>query len=310
MTMLKEVTKETYRRRFQSNPHPYISETFLELVLGNTEQMIRLMDEEDNSIGLILGSSDGSLSSPFSAPFGGFHYSHEYLTYEAIYSFVENLKAYVTNNNYKDINITLPPDIYQKNTNAKFVNAFIKAGYDMQTPDITNWINLKEFDGTWIYGKVGNRCRRALRNNLYFETANDNDSKQEAYTLIKNNRLGQNRSIHMSFEDLMNVESVIPVDYFVVREDNGNCVGSGIFYRGHDKIAQGIFMGDDLERRDLGAIDFLYMSLYNYYKDLDFDYVDFGTSSSDGEANTGLIRFKEIHNCHSALRFSFKWVNK
>ncbi len=305
--MLTEVTKDTYRRRFQSDPHPYISENFLELVLGNTDQIIRLMDEDDNSIGLILGSREGSLSSPFSAPFGGFHYSHEYLTYEAIYSFVENLKAYVTSNNYKDINITLPPDIYQKNTNAKFINAFIKAGYDMQTPDITNWINLHEFDGTWIYAKVGNRCRRALRNNLYFETANDNDSKQEAYTLIKNNRLGQNRPIHMSFEDLINVEEAIPVDYFVVREDNGNCVGAAVLYRGQDKIAQGIFMGDDLEKRDLGTIDFLYLNLYNYYKDLNYKYIDFGTSSQDGDANSGLTRFKEIHNCETSLRYTFSW---
>ena len=66
--MLTDTTKTQYRRFFYSDPSPYISEPFLGLVENKVERLYRLMDEEERSIGLILGLKDGTLYSPFSAP--------------------------------------------------------------------------------------------------------------------------------------------------------------------------------------------------------------------------------------------------
>ena len=109
----------------------------------------------------------------------------------------------------------------------------------------------------------------------------------------------------MSLQDILDVNKVIPVDFFLVKNREGGNIGSGVFYRGHEKIVQGIFVGDVLSSRKLGTMDFLFLSVFNYYKEKGFDFIDLGKSSSDGEPNVGLVRFKEIHNCTSTLGYTF-----
>ena len=92
--MLIDTTKSLYRRYFGTDPSPFISEEFLGLVENKTDQLIRLIDENDKSIGLILGLKDGVLCSPISAPFGGFHYTHEHLLYSIVYDYLSDLKVF------------------------------------------------------------------------------------------------------------------------------------------------------------------------------------------------------------------------
>ena len=99
----------------------------------------------------------------------------------------------------------------------------------------------------------------------------------------------------------------MPVDFLLVRDNNGEAIGAGVFYRGHEKIIQGIFMGDVIEKRNLFIMDYMYMKFYEHYKNLNYKYIDLGTSSSDGDPNIGLVRFKEIHNCASSLKYTFTW---
>lgn len=307
--MIIDIPNRIYWNHFTTNQNPYISEWFIEIVERKAERIVLLMNNADKSIGLAAGIKDNIIYSPFSAPFGGFHYSHEHLMYDAILNFLNELKEYVVLNSLSGINITLPPDIYQTNMNAKLIHAFIKSGYVMNTPNIYNWIDLALFDGIWVYNKVSNRCRRAIKNGLsfHFLTETEEDEKTDAYNLIKQNRIGKGRKIHMSFEEVKEINSRIPVDFFIVKDKTTSTIGAGIIYRGNSNIAQAIFMGDDLDKRDLGTIDFLYMNIYNHYKNMSYKHIDFGISSFNGEPNMGLIRFKEIHNCNTSLQYSFRW---
>ena len=305
--MLVDISKKQYRGYFHTDHSPFISEAFIQLVENKTGEIFRLIEENDMSIGLILGSKDNVLCSPFSAPFGGFHYQHEHLPYDTVFNFLSNLKVFVTEQGFNRVNITLPPTIYQNNMNAKFVNAFIRMGFTMATPDIQNCVNLKNFDGTWIKGTVAQNCRKAIKNQLSCSIVTDKKSMQDAYEVILRNRVEQEREIHMTLDDLLKVNEIFPVDFFLVEDNMGCGIGAGIFYRGHDKIVQGVFLGDDMEKRSLGIIDFLVMNIYEHYKKMNFCYIDLGISSMCGDPNVGLIRFKEIHNCETSLRFTFWW---
>lgn len=305
--MLIEVSKDVYRRNFSADPNPYISEAFIGLVENKTDKVIRLMMSNDTSMGLIAGLKDKELCAPFSAPFGGFHYTHEHFSYEVVYDFIAGLKDYLREQGLHKLNIILPPDIYQNNMNAKCVNAFIRLGFKLLIPEITNWIDLKKFDGNWVKPTVAQNCRKAKNNQLSFHVVTDKQSINEVYMIIFRNREVQGRKIHMSLNDIVKVNTVMPVDYFLIKDKNDESMGAGIFYRGHEKIAQGIFMGDDLDNRSLGIMDLLYSSIYDYYKKMDYDYIDLGSSSLNGEPNIGLIRFKEIHNCVTSLKYTFSW---
>lgn len=305
--MLTEITKEDFRRLFETAPTPYLREDFLELVEHKTEKVIRLVNSNDTSVGIIFGVTGGVLRSPFSAPFGGFHYTHEHMFYHIFTDFLEGLKEYMVQSGYKGVSITLPPDIYQKNINAKCVRAFLELGYTMQSPDLTNWVDLDDFDGSWIKNSVAQNCRKAMKYHLSCTLGSDHQSMEGAYAVIRNNRAELGRNIYMELDDILEVQKIFPIDFFVVQQTDGETLGAAICYRGHPKIIQVIFMGDNLEKRKLGIMDYLYMNMYDFYKSKGYKYLDMGLSSLNGEPNTGLLRFKEIHNCDTSLRYTFSW---
>ena len=306
--MLTNVSKDFYRKYFPEDPHPFITEAFIDLVEHRTDEVVRLIKPSDNvSLGLIAGVKDGILSSPFSAPFGGFHFIHHDIFYDEIYDFLIQLKEFVVVQKLQKLEITLPPDIYNSSINAKFVNAFVRLGFTMHTPDIVSNINLNHFNPTCLKRRIEEKLKVAKKNNLSFIHVTDEKMKVEAYEVICNNRKMQGRNIYMDFSDLMNVDKIFPVDFFLVQDRNGENVGSAIFYRGHKKIVQAIFWGDIIPRRPLAIMDFLVINLFSHYKTLGFDYIDLALSSKDGIPNEGLIRFKETHCCTSSLRYTFSW---
>ena len=76
--MLTDVDPATYGNSFPTNPHPFISEPFIELNRRKAEKVLRLVEEGNKAaIGLVAGVKNGMLHSPFSAPFGGFHFRKE-----------------------------------------------------------------------------------------------------------------------------------------------------------------------------------------------------------------------------------------
>ena len=304
--MLIEVSKDVYRKHFPTDLNPYLSEAFLELVGFKVDRIVRLMSD-NHAMGLIAGLRDNMLLSPFSAPFAGFHYSHEYLSYEIIYDFISELKNYVRDQGLKCVSVTLPPDLYQTCMNAKCINAFVRQQYTMTTPEVINWIDLRKFDGSFVKHTVTQNYRKALRNNLTFNVVTDEESIHQVYMIIFRNRNIQGRKIHMSLNDIVKVKTIMPVDFFLIKDSCGNNLGAGVFYRGHEKIAQGIFVGDDLVNRSLGVMDLFFASVFEYYKQMDYDFIDLGASGVNGEPSVGLLRFKEIHNCASSLKFTFTW---
>lgn len=304
--MLIDISEKEYKNYFPQDPNPFVSEEFINLTKHKVDRIVRLVDEgKDVSIGLVAGIKNGALLAPFSAPFGGFHYKYEAIFYDRIYDFLSKLKQFISIEGIDSIKITLSPNVYNPSINAKVVNAFIRLGYTMHTPDIINCIDLRHFDGEWCKSEVRQNCNKAIRYGLSFSHVTDEGSIQEVYDIISANRKGQKRTIHMSLQDILDVNRVIPVDFFLIKNMRGDSIGGGVFYRGHEKIVQGVFVGDLLSSRKLGTMDFLFLNVFNYYKEKGFDFIDLGKSSSDGEPSVGLIRFKEIHNCISTLGYTF-----
>jgi hypothetical protein len=307
--MLINVSKEVYRKCFISDPHPFISDRFIAINAHKCGQIIRLIEEHgDNTIGLIGGIADNVLKSPFSAPFGGFHFNSSRNFMEEAEKFLNYLKEYIAKNNLLKVEITLPPDIYHHSVNTKLVNSFIQNGFNMDVPEITNWIDLTRFNGTFSKREVMKNYRKSLINKLTFHIVTDEKMKQEAYEIIAGNRKLFDRPIYMTYLDLIETGEIFPIDFFIVKDENETNVGSAIFYRGHPQIIHGTFWADTESGRPLRTMDFLAYNIFNYYKELGFSYIDLGISSVAGVANEGLMQFKEIHDCVSSLRFTFSWV--
>lgn len=309
--MLVEVVDKTYQKKFPKSPHPYISESFIENVKFKAGQVVRLIEENKKvSIGLIAGIKDGVLLSPFSAPFGGFHFTHDNVFTSEIDQFVVKLINYAYQRNIKMIKLTLPPDIYHQSFNSKMSNSLLRNGFYHEIPEIINWIDLKQFNGTFSSRSARKNLNTSLRCKLSFHIAQEIKEKELAYQIIIENRVKFGRPIYMVFADLLHVSELWPVDFFLIKNKDQEAVAAAIFYRGHEKIVQGVFWADTDQGRSYRAMDFLAWNLWNHYKKLNYNCIDLGRSSTYGIPNNGLIRFKEDIGCTSALRLTFKWNHK
>ena len=306
--MLIEVSAKEFKHRFDSDPHPFISEKFIALNKDKVDKIVRLVENEEKvSIGLIAGIKEGVLDTSFSAPFGGFHYRNENIYISKIEEFLEHLKSYLNKNNIQKAILSLPPSIYQESFNAKIVNIFLRFGFTMELPEITSWIDLQKFDGQFSHRSSREYYNQAVKNNLNFKPLSDIHEKRTAFDLIKQNRARFNRPIFMDFTDIISTGELWPVNFFSVTNADGTILSSGIFYQFPCNIAYAVFWGDNEEGRPLRAMDFLIYHLITHYKSEGFKFIDLGKSTESGIANEGLLRFKETHDARSSLRYSFSW---
>ena len=304
--MLIEIDSERYRKLFPLDPHPFVSKSFIELNKSKADRIVYLIIDSDKpEIGLIAGVRKGILSSPFSAPFGGFHFRKEIMYITEIDHFITSLKGIPFSADYNGIDIILPPDIYHPSFNAKMLNSLIRNNFKLSSADITNWVDLHSFSGSFRQRNSREYYRQALRNELSFDLISDIDETKQAYNLISENRAKFGRPIFMSFEDIEETGELWPVDFFKVCNPDDVMVASAIFYRNHPYICYAVFWADNEIGRPLRAMDFLSYNLWAYYKDLGYKYIDLGISTEEGVPNEGLLRFKESHEAVSSLRYKF-----
>lgn len=305
--MIIEVSSEEYKQLFQKDPHPFVSWHFTEENKFKADRIVYLVDESGQSrIGLIAGVRDNMIKSPFSAPFGGFHFKKETVYTSEIDSFLVMLEEYLNRNSFDGFQIILPPDIYHGTFNAKIINALMRNSFQHHIPEITNWVDLDAFHGTFNLKNSREYLRQAVRNKLTCKLVSEENEQKEVYELIKANRARFGRSIYMSYEDLKKMESLWPVDYFGVYHAT-ELIASAIFYRFHSEICYAVFWGDSEDGRPLRAMDYLSHHLWMHYKSEKFTYIDLGISTESGVPNHGLLRFKESHNSTSSLRHRFSW---
>ena len=309
--MLVETDISTYRRYFPVDSNPFISERFIELNRDKVDRIIRLVDESGEPvIGLVAGIKDGILKSPFSAPFGGFHFRKENIYISEIDSFIQMLSDYAASLSLNRIEIITPPDIYHMTFNAKVVNSLIRHGYKSNLPDITNWIDLEMFNGVFSQKNSREYYRQAQRNNLVFSMGHNERDKAGIYNLICENRSKFGRPVYMTLDNILSTGEIWPVEFFKV-ESEKNIVASAIFYRNHNDICYAVYWGDNDEGRPLRAMDFLLLNLFTFYREAGFRYMDLGISTENGIPNEGLLRFKESHEALSSLRYRFiQEINK
>jgi len=306
--MLIEVSAQDYKQHFCSDPHPFISEQFLELNKWKVDKLVRLVPDSGKiSLGLVAGIKNKMLLAPFSAPFGGFHYRNEHIYISEIEQFLYNLQGYAKTEGINRIFLSLPPLIYQKSFNSKAVNTLIRLGFEMLTPDITCWVDLSHYDYRFSYKMCRINYNIAERNNLTFNILSNLEHKFNAYQIICENRTQNSRTMNMTFDEIMKTNKLWPIDFFGINNSDGIMVASAIFYQFTKKVVYGVFWGDNTIGRTLKSMDFLSYNLWNYYKTLGYAFIDISTSTVSGIPNETLLRFKEIHECSSSLRFNFSF---
>jgi len=304
--MIRVKTSDEFFNCFNSTLNPFLSNKYISANSFKVEDLLFLTENDDKpSIGIVFGIENNLLVNPFSAPFGGFHYTHENIYISKIEAFVQDLHFFFGIELYTSMRFVIPPSIYGSSFNAKMVNSMVRNGFHLDALELTSFVDLMKFDERFSVRSSREYYNQAKRNNLNFKKIEIESEKREIIELVRDNRERKERILRMTYEDFLIVENIWQVDYLGVLDEHQQIVAGGIFYKFHDNnIIYIAIWGDSPEGRRLRAMDFLIFESWMFYKNLGVRYIDLGISTEGkGEPNEGLLRFKETHEATTELRY-------
>lgn len=262
-----------------------------------------LFEDRGQALGVVFGLKDNSLTSPFSAPFGGLWPIDAEPAYQDYLDAIDALIQYADDNQLTKIQITLPPGCYDERLLDSQRLALIESGFETVYTDTNHSFDLTagEFEAG-LHRGARRSLDKARMAGLTFKQATSEPDQRRVYEAIKLNRQQRRNPLHLSFEDIATVSKISEVDFFLI-EHEGTCVAGAVVYRVSSKVAQVIYWGNDTNKNLLNSVHFLAMKLFQHYQQ-DYEILDIGPSSSRGVLDEGLASFKESIGCTASLKFT------
>jgi hypothetical protein len=304
------VTYEEYERLI---PHPYQafgSAAFNKANEDKCEKVHYLLFKDGKyRLGLIVGQREKELKSPFSAPFGGFSFLQPDIKLGYLDTALEVLQQWALQNSLQQVRLTLPPAIYHNTFIAKQINALFRAGYRIDQTDLNyqfvlQQFNLEQYPETIWYNAKKN-FRIAMQQHLQFVHCNNEMEKKLAYDVIQQNREARGFPLRMSWQQVQLSASMMPADFFLVKDDNATAVAAAIVFQVASQIVQVIYWGDLPAYSALKTMNFLSCQVFNHYHQKGMAIVDIGPSTENSVPNHGLCEFKESIGCTISPKHSF-----
>ncbi|MDE6311884.1 MAG: hypothetical protein K2L96_08745 [Muribaculaceae bacterium] len=281
----------------------YTSVPFSELNASKVGRVVYLvLFEGDGPVaGIILGRWDDNAPyrSPFSAPFGGMDMARK-MRIEEVCEAYRLIREYC---GASGMHITLPPPQYAPAFVAQHTYALDALAVRREL-----WLNHlyelgpeRPFESL-VSEKMRQHLRRAWRSG--YET-DFNPSIEEAYEVIRQNRLERGYPLAMSLDDLKATASIIQQEYIVLRHE-GRAVAASISYRVAPGVLQLIYWGHLSECRGKYPMVALADALYSHALAEGFDVLDLGPSTCVSSPNDSLADFKESVGAQASLKFVFQ----
>ena len=304
----QQVSIVEYCETFTNVPSVFHTSNFNELNASKVDHVFYLIMELNNCCyGVVIGKTKNELKSPFSAPFGGiihagnFNLSDLKLIGQGLIQWARERAS--------SLYITFPPMYYNESFFSAIIESFNDVGF------ITNYIDVNaHFDllATLSFeDKIERNARKNLNNALKyshsFSLAKTLEEKQHVYSIIQENRTEKGFPLRMTFADLEQTNTVIPIDYFLLEMEGFHCAAAIVFSISAT-TAMVVYWGNLYAHADKRPMNLLPKLLFEHYHEQGKRFIDVGPSSEHGIINEGLAAFKKSLGCISTEKYSLKFT--
>lgn len=298
-----------YEQVFHEPYHAFNSAEFASINQQKCDAVFSLLYKDSKyRLGIIAGVRKEMLLSPFSAPFGGFSFLKADVQISAIERAVILLENFAAEKGLKGIRMVLPPLIYNRTFLSKLINVLYRRSYRVFNLDIDFYIELQDeqpyVDRMWKTARQNLRISR--QNNFSVSLCNnDEEGKQLTYEIIKENHLLKSRPVYMTFEEIIETNKIIPMDFFLLKHNHVPVAGA-IVYTVTEDIQYVAFWGDLPGFSSMRPMNFLSYHIEEYYQKMGKKYLHFGIATEASIPNYGLCQFKESIGCTITPKLSFE----
>jgi len=245
-------------------------------------------------LGLVAGLQGKCLSSPFSAPFGGFATKDSNIQITYIEESVDLLEQFCRERHLSSVNMTLPPLFYDPTFLTKVMHVLYRKQWRLNQVDLNFFYNLTDKQPT--HSKLTYSARKnlnvALKQPFTFEKGNTSDHLAAAYEIIRQNRALKGFPMRMTGLQMQETSTVVSIDSFLIRY-NGMPVAAAIVYQVTPTIIQVVYWGDLPEFAPFRTMNYLTNKLFTFYAEKGYSLIDVGTAMHGSIPNYGLCEFKE-----------------
>ncbi len=287
----------------------YNSPAFNHLNRAKTEEVKYLIFAKGKiRLGLIAGIREQFLTSPFSAPFGGFSCPRRDVRLEDLLLAVVSLEEYAQKQGLTGICIKLPPQFYDESLIAKFINTFYVREFEVSNIDLNYHFELSSLDDCYqdrLWRNARKNLRIALEKGLTFSECDSGSDREAVYNVIQNNRKAKGYPLRMSYDEVLETGKVISCDFFLAEFEDVP-VAAAIVFHVAPQIVQVVYWGDMPGNSLLKPINFLSYRLFEHFKKHGIEIVDIGPSTENSQPNFGLCAFKESIGCLISPKLSFR----
>lgn len=304
---IQQVTSEIYNSAVKSPTHLFNSVAFSELNKEKCEEIFYLLFKDSKiRLGIIVGRRDNKLYSPFTASYGGFEPLNDDIKLYQIDAAIESFSKWARQKFFTEIKIIISPFFFNENFSAKMVNCFYRSGFEMKNIELNYHFQSKNLNDDYsklIWHNARKNLKKSLNNELSFSKLSLEDRKL-AYEIIAQNRKERGFPLRLTFQQLEETGTIIPIDYFIV-EKGTDKIGAAIVFNISPKFVRVVYWGDLPQFSDFKTMNFLSYRVFKYYKEAGVEIIDIGHSTVNSVPNNGLCEFKESIGCSTGLIYEF-----
>ncbi len=282
---------------------------FNDLNKVNTEEVYYFLFKNNKyRLGLIAGVKNKTLSSPFSAPFGGFSFIKSEVKIRFLEEAIALLENWASSNGISKCQFTLPPLFYHDTFIAKEINSLFTRNYVVDKIDLNFHFETADFNDNYeqnIWHSARKSLNKSKSKNLTFKKCTKKNENKLAYSIIKTNRSKRGFPLRMEYHDINKTDQVIDKDFFLVYTKDSKPIASAIVFHISKNVVQVVYWGDDPDYSHLSVMNFISYNIFQYYSKLGIKYIDIGPSTENSLPNYGLCEFKESIGCKIVPKYTF-----
>lgn len=304
---IEKISSDNFKKIFNQSDFIYNTVDFNIINNEKCDQLdFLLIHDNKRQIGLIGGHQDGVLKSPFSAPFSCFSVNNNNMRFEYISKALQLLDEYALSQELREINFVLPPYFYDENLISRIALCLNDNGYSsgMSVNHHLYTADLKKYDNGEIGKDIRYKVRTAIKHDLVFKLADNEEELSLAFEVIEINKKSKNRLLSMTFEQVQEMRKIIGIDFLLIYKDE-KPLASAVIYNHNPVISQVIYWGALPDTSQYYPMNFLVYNILKYYAGRNTSIVDLGISMIGDELHTSLINFKDSIGAKASVKLSF-----
>jgi hypothetical protein len=226
------------------------------------------------------------------------------LTFQGSYDLVESLIQYAREAEFQQIELTLPPTIYNRRLSNYIDFALLQHGFAYTKREISSILFLEQTPEENL-AKFSDSSRRAVRKalNSGVEIHFSNDYETFYQILLHNLKRRHNVQPTHTLEELLRLAELFPESIHLLAAflDDRMIAGITIFDT-TPEVTLAFYISHDEAFQQYRAVNLLFYEMIRWAIDSGFRYLDFGIFTVHMKPNFGLARFKESFGAGGMFR--------